>query len=79
MTSPTLATRWQVARIDEALCIGCFKCVRACPENAIVGASRWLHTVIHDLCTGCENCLPPCPENCITLLPVTLPLAHVSR
>ncbi len=72
---PTLATRWQVALIDETLCIGCLKCVRACPEQAIVGASRWMHTVIHALCTGCESCLPPCPEDCITFLP-SLPLSE---
>ncbi|MBW8066440.1 MAG: RnfABCDGE type electron transport complex subunit B [Ferrovum sp.] len=67
--NPTLATRRQIALIDETRCIGCFKCLRACPEQAIVGAARWMHTVLRALCTGCENCLPPCPENCITFLP----------
>lgn len=72
--NPTLETRWQVALIDETRCIGCFKCLRACPEQAIVGASRWLHTVIHARCTGCGHCLPPCPEDCIVYLPAP-PLA----
>jgi electron transport complex protein RnfB len=59
----------QVAFIDEALCIGCVKCIRACPVDAIVGASKRMHTVIAAWCTGCELCLPPCPVDCIALLP----------
>ncbi|MDA8416364.1 MAG: RnfABCDGE type electron transport complex subunit B [Betaproteobacteria bacterium] len=78
--NPTLQTRWQVALIDEASCIGCFKCLRACPEHAIVGASRWLHTVIHERCTGCGHCLPPCPEDCITYIPApALSSSHVPQ
>jgi electron transport complex protein RnfB len=60
----------QVAVIDEALCIGCVKCIHACPVDAIVGASKRMHTVIAAWCTGCELCLPPCPVDCITLEPV---------
>ena len=59
----------QVARIVEADCIGCTKCIQACPVDAIIGASRLMHTVIAPLCTGCELCLPPCPVDCIVLLP----------
>ena len=66
---PTLATRAQVAWIREADCIGCFRCVKACPEGAILGASRYTHTVLKDLCTGCESCLLPCPTDCIELVP----------
>ena len=51
----------QVAIIDENTCIGCTLCIQACPVDAIVGASRQLHTVIAAQCTGCELCLPPCP------------------
>ena len=61
----------QVALIREAECIGCTKCIQACPVDAIVGASKLMHTVIAELCTGCELCLPPCPVDCIDLLPVT--------
>lgn len=56
--------------IDETLCIGCRKCIDACPVDAIVGARKWMHTVIATECTGCELCLPPCPVNCIALMPV---------
>jgi electron transport complex protein RnfB len=70
----------QVAFIDEALCIGCVKCIHACPVDAIVGASKLMHTVIADWCTGCELCIPPCPVDCISLVPVaSLPDPDLSR
>jgi H+/Na+-translocating ferredoxin:NAD+ oxidoreductase subunit B len=70
----------QVAVIDEAICIGCTKCIQACPVDAIVGASKLMHTVIADWCTGCELCIPPCPVDCIALEPVAaLPDADLSR
>jgi electron transport complex protein RnfB len=69
-----------VAVIDEATCIGCTKCIQACPVDAIVGASKSMHTVIASWCTGCELCIPPCPVDCITLAPsVALPDAALSR
>jgi len=51
--------------IDEDRCIGCTKCIQACPVDAIVGAAKHMHTVIKDLCTGCDLCIPPCPVDCI--------------
>lgn len=66
----------QVAIIIEADCIGCTLCIAACPVDAIVGASRYMHTVINDHCTGCELCLPPCPVDCIELIPVQQPLTQ---
>ena len=56
-----------VAFIDEPLCIGCTKCIQACPVDAIVGAAKQMHTVIESLCTGCELCIPPCPVDCIRM------------
>lgn len=58
-----------VAWIDESRCIGCTKCIQACPVDAIVGASKFMHTVIAAQCTGCELCIPPCPVDCIELRP----------
>jgi len=57
-----------VAVIDEDLCIGCLKCIRACPVDAIVGAPKLMHTVIESECTGCKLCLPPCPVDCISMV-----------
>lgn len=60
-----------VAFIDEAWCIGCTLCIKACPVDAIVGSNKRMHTVIESHCTGCELCLPACPVDCILLENVT--------
>lgn len=59
-----------VAYIREAECIGCTKCLQACPVDAIVGAAKQMHTVIVDECTGCDLCVAPCPVDCIDMLEV---------
>ena len=59
-----------VVRIEPEHCIGCTKCIQACPVDAIMGASKRMHTVIAELCTGCELCLPPCPVDCIVIEPL---------
>ncbi|HSR64317.1 MAG TPA: Rnf electron transport complex subunit RnfB [Xanthomonadaceae bacterium] len=59
----------QVALVVEADCIGCTKCIQACPVDAIVGAARLMHVVVEPLCTGCELCVPACPVDCIVMVP----------
>lgn len=61
-----------VIREDE--CIGCTKCISACPVDAIIGSGKLMHTVLTDLCTGCELCIPPCPVDCIDLVEDQQPL-----
>ena len=60
----------QIAFIVEEECIGCRKCIDACPVDAIVGSANLMHGVISDLCTGCELCIEPCPVDCIDLLEI---------
>ena len=59
-----------VAFIDENMCIGCTKCIQACPVDAIIGTNKAMHTIIADLYTGCELCVAPCPTNCISMIKV---------
>ncbi len=60
----------KVAFIHEDLCIGCTKCIQACPVDAIVGAAKMMHTVIKSECTGCDLCVDPCPTDCIEMIEV---------
>ncbi|WP_305814110.1 electron transport complex subunit RsxB [Photobacterium leiognathi] len=60
----------KVAFIHEDMCIGCTKCIQACPVDAIVGGTKSMHTVIKDECTGCDLCVSPCPTDCIEMIPV---------
>jgi electron transport complex protein RnfB len=61
----------QLAVIDEAWCIGCTLCIKACPVDCIVGAPKQMHHVIDPQCTGCELCVPACPVDCIAMVDVT--------
>jgi Na+-translocating ferredoxin:NAD+ oxidoreductase subunit B len=65
-------TQHHVALIDEQICIGCVKCINACPVDAIIGAAKQMHTVIDKACTGCELCIAPCPVDCISMVPVNV-------
>lgn len=77
--SPFMADVQQKAKpplravIREAECIGCTKCIQACPVDAILGAAKQMHTVIGDECTGCELCISPCPVDCIDMVPRAAP------
>lgn len=61
-----------VIREDE--CIGCTKCISACPVDAIIGSGKLMHSILTDLCTGCELCIAPCPVDCIDLVEDLKPL-----
>lgn len=63
-----------VAFIIENACIGCVKCIAACPVDAILGAAKFMHTVIASECTGCELCVAPCPVDCIAMKPLPTPI-----
>lgn len=73
----------EISHIKPELCIGCRKCVLACPTNAIVGAPKRMHAVISDWCTGCALCVVPCPVDCIEMVPApfewTQERAHAAR
>src|SRR5437868_13118339 len=58
----------RLALIEEKDCVGCAKCVHACPVDAIVGAPQFLHTVLVDECIGCQLCVAPCPMDCISMI-----------
>ncbi|MDO7084690.1 electron transport complex subunit RsxB [Pseudocolwellia sp. AS88] len=60
----------KVAFIIEEDCIGCTKCIQACPVDAIIGTTKQMHTVIIDECTGCDLCVAPCPVDCIEMRPI---------
>lgn len=75
---PTKPSQWPIvadgrpqrmkAIIREDECIGCTKCISACPVDAIMGTGKLMHSILTDLCTGCELCIPPCPVDCIDLV-----------
>jgi electron transport complex protein RnfB len=65
-----------VAFIREAECIGCTKCIQACPVDAILGAAKHMHTVIASECTGCDLCVEPCPVDCIEMRPIETTLQN---
>jgi electron transport complex protein RnfB len=69
----------QLAVIDEAWCIGCTLCIKACPVDSIIGTNKHMHTVVEDQCTGCELCIPVCPVDCISLVPAYGPALHANK
>ena len=82
-TSCGIEQAHRVAVIDENVCIGCAKCLKPCPTDAILGAHKFMHTVLAQFCTACELCIPACPVDCITMEIdarfTQLPTAEVSR
>lgn len=68
-----------IAIIDEPNCVGCLKCIEACPVDAIIGARRRMHVIIPDYCTGCELCVAPCPTKCISMIERPKPVDRFSE
>lgn len=70
-----------VAVIREAECIGCTKCIQACPVDAIIGTAKHMHSIITHECTGCGLCVEPCPVDCIDMQPLSAPTydKHIAR
>jgi Na+-translocating ferredoxin:NAD+ oxidoreductase subunit B len=68
-----------LAVIREAECIGCTKCIQACPVDAILGSAKQMHTVIDSECTGCDLCVAPCPVDCIDMVPLPAPAVSEER
>ena len=68
--------QYHTVTIDEQICIGCVKCITACPVSAIVGAAKQMHTVVTSDCTGCDLCIPVCPVDCIYPVKADNPIDH---
>jgi electron transport complex protein RnfB len=66
----------QIATVAEDICIGCCRCIKVCPTDAILGAAKQIHNVIREACTGCGNCIDRCPTEAMTLHPVPVTLQH---
>jgi H+/Na+-translocating ferredoxin:NAD+ oxidoreductase subunit B len=64
----------QVAAIREDECIGCTKCIQACPVDAIIGSAKKMHAILESECTGCNLCVEPCPVDCIDMIDIPQPL-----
>ena len=71
--------RKTVVRVDEARCIGCARCLDACPVDAIVGAQGLMHTVVEPWCIGCDLCLPACPVDCLAIVAPQAPWSDAER
>lgn len=66
----------QIAVVEEAICIGCCRCIKVCPTDAVVGAAKQIHSVIREACTGCGACIDRCPTEALIMQPVPVTLQH---
>ena len=66
----------QIATVAEEICIGCCRCLKVCPTDAIVGAAKQIHNILREACTGCEACVERCPTEALTMQPVPQTLQH---
>lgn len=66
----------KIALVAEEICIGCCRCIKVCPTDAILGAPKQIHNVIREACTGCGNCIERCPTEAMSMQPVPVTLQH---
>jgi electron transport complex protein RnfB len=66
----------KIATVAEELCIGCCRCIKVCPTDAIIGAARQVHNVFREACTGCSSCVDKCPTEALVMKPVPVSLQH---
>jgi electron transport complex protein RnfB len=66
----------KLAAVSEDICIGCCRCIKVCPTDAIVGAQKQIHNVLREACTGCGNCVERCPTEAVRMVPVAISLPH---
>lgn len=66
----------QIADVTEEICIGCSRCLKVCPTDAIIGAAKQVHNVIREACTGCSSCVNVCPTEALSLMPIPVTLQH---
>ncbi|HEX8989013.1 MAG TPA: RnfABCDGE type electron transport complex subunit B [Rhodocyclaceae bacterium] len=66
----------KIAQVSEEICIGCCKCIKACPTDAVIGAAKQIHNVIRDACTGCGACVDRCPTEAMALVPIPVSLQY---
>lgn len=66
----------QIAIVNEEICIGCCRCLKVCPTDAIVGAAKQIHNVLREACTGCEACVDRCPTEALVMQEVPVTLQH---
>lgn len=66
----------QIAEVTEEICIGCCRCMKVCPTDAIIGAAKQIHNVIREACTGCTSCVDVCPTEALNMMPIPVTLQH---
>lgn len=66
----------KIAVVAEELCIGCCRCSKVCPTDAIIGAAKQIHNVLREACTGCNSCIEKCPTDALAMRPVPVTLQH---
>jgi len=74
--SKVVDTGPRIAEVTEEICIGCCRCMKVCPTDAIIGAAKQIHNVIREACTGCSSCIDVCPTEALAMAPIPVTLQH---